>query len=116
MLAWLPPADLEPVLDRIKFEKVTAKTVASRRALLSTLREVRAKGVSVSDSGTVSDVLSVAAPIFDQDGRIFAAISAGGPTARMMPHLNSIQKAVKGAAEDVSAILGFTREWPVQVG
>jgi len=116
LLAWLPPADLNAVLERIKFEKLTAKTVASKRALQNTLREVRRAGVSVSDSGTVADVLSVAAPIFDADGRIFAAISAGGPTARMMPHLSSIRSAVCSAAEDVSRILGYEGEWPVAAG
>jgi len=112
MLAWLPPADLAAILARTPFEKMTAKTVASRRTLLQTLKTVRRTGISISDSGTVLGALSVAAPIFDAQGRIFAAVSAGGPTARMQPQLGAIERAVRATAEEISQLLGYAGEWP----
>lgn len=112
MLAWLPPAELKAILARIKFDKITDKTVASRRALLAELGKARRECVSTSDSGTVAGVLSVAAPIFDSSGRVMAAVSAGGPSARMVPQLKMIQRAVRSAAEDISHLLGLVGDWP----
>lgn len=112
MLAYLPPAEVQAILGRVKFEKITHKTVASRRALLAALQQVRRDHVSTTDSGTVAGVMSVAAPIFDDSGRVVAAVSAGGPSVRMAPQLAAIQRAVRGAAEDISRILGFAGDWP----
>lgn len=112
MLAHLPKADLEGILSRVQFEKLTQKTVSSRKALLAALAQVRREGVSVSDSGTVSQVMSVAAPIFDARGQVVAAISAGGPTVRMAPQLVGIQRVVRSTAEDISRDLGFAGEPP----
>ena len=107
MLAYLPKDDLEAILARVQFEKLTHKTVSSRSALLAALARVRRERVSVSDSGTVSQVMSVAAPIFDAQGKLIAAISAGGPTVRMAPQLVDIERVVRSTAEDISRDLGF---------
>ncbi|MGE4238856.1 IclR family transcriptional regulator [Ramlibacter sp.] len=112
MLAWLAPGELRAILARVRFDRITDKTVASKRALAAALAKVRADRVSTTDSGTVAGVLSVAAPIFDASGRVMAAISAGGPAARMTPQLATIQRAVRGAAEDVSRTLGLVGDWP----
>lgn len=112
MLAWLPPAELRAILARVKFERITPRTIGSRRALLAELEKVRRERVSTSDSGTVGGVLSIAAPIFDAGARVVAAVSAGGPTVRMTPHVGAIERAVRGAAEDISRILGFAGDWP----
>ncbi|MFD0666871.1 IclR family transcriptional regulator [Ramlibacter sp. MAHUQ-53] len=112
MLAYLPPAEVEAILERVHFEKLTRKTVGSRKALLAALARVREEQVSVTDSGTVAEVMSVAAPIFDASGRVMAAVSAGGPAARMAPHLSSIRRMVRGTAEDISRTLGLVGDWP----
>lgn len=113
MLAYLPEAELATLMDSFIFTKVTVKTVSSRRALLASLREVRKHGTSTVDSGTVAGVVSVSAPIFGADGRVAAALSAGGPTARVGEHLPSVQAAVLDAAGDISRLLGYRGKWPV---
>lgn len=112
MLAYLPSVELGAILRRVKFERLTDKTVRSRAALLTKLESVRRSGVSATDGGTVAGVLSIAAPIFGHDGRVVAAISAGGPTSRMVPSMSRIERDVRGAAADISAILGYSGEWP----
>ncbi len=112
MLAYLPPAEAQAILERASFEKLTRKTVGSRKALLAALARVREQQVSVTDSGTVPEVISVAAPIFDAGGRVMAAVSAGGPSARMSARLPAIQRMVRGTAEDISRILGLAGDWP----
>lgn len=112
MLAYLPEAELAPLLDRFDFVKVTPKTISSRRALLASLKEVRKQGTSTVDSGTVAGVVSVSAPIFGADGTVAAALSAGGPTTRVTEHLQSVQAAVLNAAGEISRLLGYRGVWP----
>ncbi len=110
MLAYLPESEILQLLKRFPFEKLTPKTVTSQRSLLASLKEVRKHGVSAVDSGTVAGVLAVAAPIFGADGQVAAAVSAGGPTARVADHLPAVKAAVLDAAGDISRILGYRGE------
>lgn len=112
MLAYLPDGELQPLIDSFPFERLTAKTVTSRRALVAGLKEVRSNRVSTVDSGTVAGVVAVAAPIFGADGQVSAALSVGGPTARLADRLPIIQQAVRDGAEEISRILGYGGEWP----
>lgn len=112
MLAYLSEGELRPLLEQLRFERVTAKTVATRSRLLASLKEVRKRAVSVVDSGTVAGVVSVAAPIFDADGHVQAAVSVGGPTMRLSNRLPAIEQAVRSGAEEISRILGFVGDWP----
>ena len=112
MLAFLPLDEVERLMRSFSFEKVTAKTVSSKRALLASLKEVRKRGVSVVDSGTVAGVVAVAAPIFAFNGEVAAAVTVGGPISRLAQRLPAVQAAVLEAAEDISRILGYRGEWP----
>ncbi len=87
--------------------------MTSRRALLASLKAVKQRGVSTVDSGTVSGVLSIGAPIFGADGQVVAALSVGGPTARMAERVKAVEAAVSEAAEDISRLLGYRGPWPV---
>ena len=112
MLAYLPETEIQQLLESFQFERLTTKTVSSRRSLLANLKEVRKRGVSSVDSGTVAGVMAVAAPIFGADGHVAAAVSVGGPTARVAERLPAVEVAVIDAAEDISRILGYRGEWP----
>lgn len=112
MLAYMPEKEVLQLLDSFPFERLTPKTVSSRRALLASLKEVRKRGASTVDSGTVAGVLAIAAPIFGADGQVAAALSVGGPAARMAERVPAVVVAVKEAAEDISRILGYRGQWP----
>jgi DNA-binding IclR family transcriptional regulator len=58
----------------------------------------------------------VAAPIFDADGRVQAAVTVGGPTMRLTDRLPTIEQAVRDSAGDISRILGFAGDWPARPG
>ena len=114
MLAYMPEKEVLQLLDTFLFERLTPKTVSSRRALLASLKQVRKRGASTVDSGTVAGVLAIAAPIFGADGQIAAALSVGGPNARMAERILAVEMAVKQAAEDISRLLGYRGEWPAE--
>lgn len=120
MLAYLGEGELAAILDRTKFERITPGTVASRRALLAGLRDVRRAGASVVESGTVAGVVSVAAPIFGADGRVAAALSIGAPSVRIaggsatdgVSQRRAFESAVRDGAEEISRLLGYEGAWP----
>lgn len=112
MLAFLPPAESRALIDRFDFARLTANTVSSRRALLASLKEVRSRGFSIVDSGTVAGVTSVAAPIFGADGHVIAALSAGGPGERISARMGMVVRAVCDGAEEISRIMGYRGDWP----
>lgn len=112
MLAYLPDNEIEQLVQNFSFERLTPKTVSSRRTLLASLKEVRKHRVSVVDSGTVAGVVAVAAPIFGLNGEVTAAVTVGGPTPRLAERLPAVEMAVRDAAEDISRMLGYRGEWP----
>lgn len=107
MIAFLPQAELDALLDRVEFKKITNHTVSSRRAFLAALKDVRRRGVSTVGSGTVAGVTSVAAPIFDSSGAAVAALSIGGPTERIAGHLRDTEQVVRRGAGEISGLLGY---------
>ncbi|WP_421956460.1 IclR family transcriptional regulator [Polaromonas sp.] len=112
MLAYLPEKEVGQLMPHFSFERLTTKTVSSRRTLLTSLKDVKKQGISVVDSGTVAGVTAVAAPIFGSNGEVAAAVTVGGPTARLEDRLPTVEAAVLNAAEDISRILGYRGEWP----
>lgn len=112
MLAALPATEVALLVEKFSFEKLTPQTVSSKSKLLSSLREVRKRGVSTVDAGTVSGVTSVAAAIFGANGEVEAAVTSGGPSNRVAERLPQIEAAVREAAADISRILGYRGPMP----
>ena len=106
MLAFLPPGEAEALLRTYAFDRLTPRTVSSRTRLLASLREVRQRGVSRVDSGTVLGVTAVAAPIFGFGGVVEAAVTVGGPSSRIDHRLDIIESAVRNTAAEISSMLG----------
>lgn len=114
MLAALPEGEVALLVEQFSFDKLTPQTVSSKSKLLVSLRDVRKRGVSTVDSGTVSGVTAVAAVIYGANGEVEAAITAGGPSARVTERLPQIETAVRAAAEDISGILGYRSALPLR--
>jgi IclR family acetate operon transcriptional repressor len=53
----------------------------------------------------LTGVICVAAPIFDQSGRVIAGISLSGPSSRMEAKLAQVQEEVRASAITLSQLL-----------
>lgn len=107
MLAHLPAADLERLLDR-PLERFTEHTLATAAALKPQLARARRQGYATVYDELEIGYAAVAAPIFDHQGLAVAAICVGGPTARLSPaRLAELAIPVRQAAARSSARLGF---------
>jgi DNA-binding IclR family transcriptional regulator len=78
LLAWLPEAEQERILAQILWTRNTRHTIVDAAAMRAHLRQVRARGWATDDEENVLDIRCVAAPVFDRDKTVVAAISAVG--------------------------------------
>ena len=61
----------------------TPKTISTKEALATELDKVRSQGYAVDDEENEPQIVCVAAPIFDHDAKVVAAMSVSTPTFRL---------------------------------
>jgi IclR family pca regulon transcriptional regulator len=83
LLAYLPPADLDAYLERVKLVQHTARTIITREGLREALESVRRNGYAINDQELEIGLRSVAVPIFAPDGKVVAALNVGVQAARI---------------------------------
>jgi DNA-binding IclR family transcriptional regulator len=80
--ASLPPARRTALLKRLRLTRLTARTITARADLEREWARIRRSGVAVNNEETIVGAVFVAAPVFDVDAQVCAAISVGIPRAR----------------------------------
>ncbi len=78
LIAWLAPELLDVVIANLAFEKRMPKTVTNAADFRLQLADVRRRGWALDDEEQAPNCRCIAAPIFDRDGVVVAAISAVG--------------------------------------
>jgi len=100
----------EAVIDRIVragLSRFTDKTIVDGRRFKQDLAATRASGYSIDDCEHEADLRCVGAPIRNAAGRVFAAVSASGPTRRVpQERVPELAKLVTSHAELLSIRLG----------
>jgi IclR family transcriptional regulator, pca regulon regulatory protein len=82
MLAFLPPAEAEAILERSAWKKFTRHTMPDVAAVMRKLERIRKAGYAVEDQEMFLGGMSVAAPVIGHSGRAVAAVNVGIPTSR----------------------------------
>lgn len=107
LLAFMPPEQAEALLPDV-LPPVTARTITDRAALLAELAAVRRRGYSVADESLEVGLVAIAAPVYNHDGAVVAAVSIAGSKVRVTAEcLPTIGERVRAAAARVSAQLGY---------
>jgi DNA-binding IclR family transcriptional regulator len=75
LLAWLPEAQVRALLDSVRLRKFTENSLTDPDAIVSRLRKIRQVGYSVTTGEVDATALGIAAPIFNSNGEVLAAIS-----------------------------------------
>jgi IclR family transcriptional regulator, KDG regulon repressor len=108
LLAFMPPEEIEAVLAR-PLEKMTTNTITGRKAMLKELDGIRAKGFATSNAERFTEVIGLAAPIFDAVGRVVAALNVAGPKMRFTEsHVEKFAPKVMQLADRISHALGYS--------
>jgi DNA-binding IclR family transcriptional regulator len=88
--------------------KRTEKTVVDEDELRILVRKVKRQGYAIEDEECDPGTRSIAAPIYNAEGRIVAAIGAAGPRVRIRKRqFSQIGPTVVSAAEQISERLGY---------
>jgi DNA-binding IclR family transcriptional regulator len=99
------------VIDRViraGLPRFTPNTIVEPKRLKAELAAIRAHGYSVDDCEHEPELRCVGAPIRNGAGRVFAAISASGPSRRVTPErVPELARAVMTHAELLSIRLGY---------
>lgn len=115
MLAFQPRQAQALYIEQADFVAFTPDTT-TRAALPAVLDRVAAEGVVLDRNGIIEGASAIASPLFDADGRAFAAISVAGPTDRIEGQHARIADLVRQAGERVSRRLGLTAAYPPRPG
>lgn len=82
LLAYKPKKIQELILDRIKLDKYTDKTIVNKEELVMEIDEIRKNGYGFDNEERELGVSCIGAPIFDLSDKAIACITISGPTAR----------------------------------
>lgn len=89
-------------------DKRTEKTVVEEDELRALVRKVKRQGYAIEDEECDLGTRSIAAPIYNAEGRIIAAIGAAGPRVRIRKRqFAQIGPTVVSAADQISVRLGY---------
>ena len=105
-LAFLPEDEIEQYLAG-SLEHVTSSTQTDRNKLREDLKHIRERGWADSAGERQSGAASVAAPVFDDRGRVIAVLSVCGPVERFMPEQRMCVERLLAATGRLSTTMGY---------
>ena len=107
LTAFLHQTARDAIVDALRFERFTERTLPDAAALQQTLEKAREIGYAVDDEEYALGLRCVAAPIFDEHGHPVAAVSVSGPSARISTQrLASLGRMVAQAAQEATRDYG----------
>ena len=83
LLASLPVAALNRLLETNRLQRRARGTITNRATLERELAAVRVRDFALNNQESLNDVVAVSVPIRDGKGRVVAALSLHGPTSRL---------------------------------
>ncbi len=109
--AFLPEAERESLLKRMKLMRFTEKTITRKDAFRQQLDAVRQNGYAVDDDEGPVGANCVSAPILDHRGLPLAALTVTGPATRMpAAEFQRIGPIVRAHALRISQRFGYQTE------
>jgi len=108
LIAHLPEKEIDSILAESGLPRLTRRTITVRREFKKELARVRAMGYAVSNEENEDGVRAVAAPIFDHDGRVIAAVNLGASSIQIKTEdFPALGKLVCSSATRMSKALGY---------
>jgi DNA-binding IclR family transcriptional regulator len=111
IVAWLPATELAGVLSRTRFDRFTARTIATRTTFEAELRRIREGGFAIDDEEHHEGIRCIAAPVFAFNGQAMASLCTVGPKSSMTRQkLRDVRAPLRALARTLSERLGWTSE------
>lgn len=91
-----------------ELESMTFSSIKSMKLLLKELAEVRASGIAFDNSESTPDVQCIAAPVYNHNGQMIAAMSVSVLTTRINPaRREELTRMICEGAAELSSRLGY---------
>jgi len=109
-LAYESHDEIERIIEKLGFTKLTPNTITDKQQLMEHLAEVTRNGYATDNEELEMEVKCVAAPIRDYTGKVVAGICVSGPVQRMTQPLveSELVGMIKQAALEISERLGYS--------
>ncbi|MDD2495869.1 MAG: IclR family transcriptional regulator [Tissierellia bacterium] len=110
ILSFYDEESLDSYLNRVKLKSKTNKTITDKEKLKIELQKDRINGYAISDEENDPGLFCIAAPVFNYEGKPFAAISAS--FVKMNVNDEIVEKAKKVVVEQsqkISRLLGYRK-------
>jgi len=83
LLAHLPQDQQNELLDKVELKQFTVKSITDKELLREHFKQIKRQGYALDDEEFEEGLICFAAPVFNQDQRVIAAISVSGPIYRL---------------------------------
>ncbi|MFB6160235.1 MAG: IclR family transcriptional regulator [Haloferacaceae archaeon] len=83
ILAHLPDARVDAIVDRRGLPALTERTITDREELAAELATVRERGYATNRGESIAELWAIGTPVFDENDDLAGALSVGGPGHRM---------------------------------
>jgi IclR family KDG regulon transcriptional repressor len=101
---------LSLLLSGVEFRELRPGTIRNVEELHESLVVARAQGYSLVDEEFEFGLVGVAAPVRDFKGELVAALNVSAPKFRLGERLEAAGQEVKSAADELSALLGWSSD------
>jgi len=116
LLAWLPPAQFEATVEE-PLQSFTRNTITDIEVLQDELLSIKTAGYAIGHEEYEVGLNAVAAPIYNREGDVVAALSVSGPSYRLSPdNFEDIAEAVIKTAKRISLEIGYVAADGVEIG
>jgi len=107
-LAFMPAGEQAEILARLPFTRYTPSTICSVTAMRAELKSVAQQGYAIDNEEHEAHIKCIAAPVWDEPGRVVAAFSITGPAARMQrTRLREFALLARQTSAAISKALGY---------
>lgn len=83
ILAHLPPAEVESILDKTGLRRYTQNTVTDRAELFEQFEAIRERGYAINNEEHIKGLSAIAAPVTTPDDEVLGSISVADAAHRM---------------------------------
>ncbi|WP_281888683.1 IclR family transcriptional regulator [Paenibacillus sp. YYML68] len=107
IMAYFSLEAVDQIVSEKGLHKYTETTITDHQQFLQELSKIRQKGVAINREEYDEGLSSIAGPVFNYTGKVIAAISVAGPTARIFDKQEEIEAHVKEKSSLISKRLGY---------
>ncbi|GAA0304550.1 IclR family transcriptional regulator [Halarchaeum salinum] len=110
ILAHHPREYVKGIISEHGLPRINESTITDRETLYTEFEKIRNRGYATDDGERVDGMRCVAAPIFDENDDVLAAVSVSGPASRMHDERlkNDLPQRVKSAANVIEVNLKYS--------